>query len=188
MHDIDLSRIAVVGPSGSGKTTVGRTLAELLGHPFVELDAIHWQPDWQALDARTMRAQVGRHVCGDHWIVDGGYTSKLNNLVLERATVVIWLDLPARIVFPRLVARTLRRILRREVLFNGNRETFRLAFLDADGLLNTFATHPVRRARNERRFAGDGSYSAKTLRLRRPRDIRRFLAGCEDQPGAFTPG
>ncbi len=106
VHDIDLSRVAVVGPSGSGKTTLARALAELLGQPFVELDAIHWQPDWQPLDAKAMRLQVQPHVSGDRWVVDGNYNTKLADLVLGRATTVIWLDLPMWIFFPRLLKRT----------------------------------------------------------------------------------
>jgi len=36
-----MQRISVVGTSGSGKTTVARRIAEALGFPHVELDALH---------------------------------------------------------------------------------------------------------------------------------------------------
>ena len=39
-------RTSVVGSSGSGKSTVARRLADILGVPYVELDAIHWRPGW----------------------------------------------------------------------------------------------------------------------------------------------
>ena len=42
-------RIAVIGNTGSGKSTLAEQLAELLGVPFVELDAINWQPNWVGL-------------------------------------------------------------------------------------------------------------------------------------------
>lgn len=37
----------------------------------------------------------------------------------------MWLDLPRRIVMRQVVGRTLRRIVRRELLWNGNRELLR---------------------------------------------------------------
>jgi adenylate kinase family enzyme len=40
------SRIVVKGASGSGKTQVAARLAVDLGVPHVELDALHWGPNW----------------------------------------------------------------------------------------------------------------------------------------------
>src|SRR5438093_8405952 len=37
-----MRRVSVVGGSGSGKTTTGRAIADRLGVPFVETDALHW--------------------------------------------------------------------------------------------------------------------------------------------------
>ncbi len=42
-----MQRISVIGTSGSGKTTVARRIAESLGFPHVELDALHWEPGWK---------------------------------------------------------------------------------------------------------------------------------------------
>jgi adenylate kinase family enzyme len=36
----------VVGSTGSGKTTFARALAEKLGVPHVEIDALFWQRGW----------------------------------------------------------------------------------------------------------------------------------------------
>ena len=43
-------RIAVIGVTGSGKTTLAQNLAELLGLVHIELDAIHWGPNWDAVN------------------------------------------------------------------------------------------------------------------------------------------
>ena len=54
-----MQRVAIVATaSGCGKTTVGRSLAAILGAPFVELDAIHWQAGWRELDADDLRRRV----------------------------------------------------------------------------------------------------------------------------------
>jgi shikimate kinase len=54
-----MQRVSVVGSSGAGKTTVGRALAEILGVPFTELDAVRHRPDWATIepDEFTRRAE-----------------------------------------------------------------------------------------------------------------------------------
>ena len=57
----------VASASGSGKTTVGKQLAERLGVPFVELDALVHGPNWTEISdeglrgcsSRSSRATVG---------------------------------------------------------------------------------------------------------------------------------
>ena len=49
-----MKRISVVGSSGSGKTTVARRIAEALDAPHVELDELHWGPDWAAASAAEL--------------------------------------------------------------------------------------------------------------------------------------
>ncbi len=51
-------KIAVVGTSGSGKTTVARALAEHHGVPHVELDALHWGPNWAPCPTEEFRVRV----------------------------------------------------------------------------------------------------------------------------------
>ena len=90
--------------SSCGKTTLGRELARRLDVPFVELDALHHGPNWTEASAEELRAQVEPIVAGDGWVIDGGYWAKLGDLVLRNADVVVWLDLPVRVWFPRLSA------------------------------------------------------------------------------------
>ena len=65
-----MQRVAIVATaSGCGKTTVGRALAAILGVPFVELDAIHWQAGWRELDAAELRRpRSSRSWRGDAWV------------------------------------------------------------------------------------------------------------------------
>lgn len=44
-------RIHVIGNSCAGKSTLGQRLARALDVPFVELDALNWQPGWVGLNA-----------------------------------------------------------------------------------------------------------------------------------------
>ncbi|NER84298.1 MAG: AAA family ATPase [Leptolyngbya sp. SIO1D8] len=43
-------RILIIGNSCSGKSTLGAHLAASLNVPFVELDALNWEPNWVGLN------------------------------------------------------------------------------------------------------------------------------------------
>jgi adenylate kinase family enzyme len=119
-----MQRAAVIGASGAGKTTFARALAARMGVAHVELDALHWEPGWQAADLPTFRARVDAATTGDAWVVDGSYT-KVRDLVWARADTVVWLDYTLAVKLTRLVLRTARRLITGEELWNGNRERLR---------------------------------------------------------------
>jgi adenylate kinase family enzyme len=120
-------RISVVGNSGSGKTTLAAAVASAMGVPYLELDSVFHQPGWQPLETVLFRASVAEFVAGDSWVVDGNY-SKVADLIWQRADTVLWLDLPRRRVMSQLAGRTLRRMVTRTELWNGNTESFRNLF------------------------------------------------------------
>jgi adenylate kinase family enzyme len=93
VSEVGVRRVSVVGNSGSGKTRLGRMLAERLGVPFVELDAIFHQAGWQPLPPEEFRARVEAAAAGDGWVIDGNY-STVRDLVWARADTVVWFDLP----------------------------------------------------------------------------------------------
>jgi GNAT superfamily N-acetyltransferase len=128
-------RIVVKGGSGAGKSTMGLALSRHLGVPYVELDALHHGPSWTAASASELQASVLNALDDDSgWVVDGNYESKLGTLVLDRAELIVWLDLPLRTKLQRLVRRTAGRWLSKQELWNGNRETFKDAFWGPEAL------------------------------------------------------
>jgi len=114
-------RIHVVGLPGSGKTTLARRLAEHLHLEHIELDALMHLPGWTPRPDEDFRRVVGERLEAGRWVVDGNY-GLVRPLVWAKVDVVIWLDLPRRVVFPALVARSFRRVWTREELWNGNQE------------------------------------------------------------------
>jgi adenylate kinase family enzyme len=161
----------VIGSTGSGKTTFARALAQKLGVPHVEIDALFWQPGWVMTSAEELRAKVETALGDGGWVVDGNYTSRLGTYVLDQADEVVWLDLPLRTTLWRLLRRTARRLRTREAMWGTNRETFRNAFLSRNSLLlYAVRTHGTNQQRRAELVSG---YPA--VRLRSGREVARYL-------------
>jgi adenylate kinase family enzyme len=139
-----MQRINVVGTSGSGKTTVARRTAEALGFPHVELDELHWGPNWEEPPVDVFREHVSEATRENLWVVDGNY-SKVRDIVWGRADTVVWLDYSFTRVFLRLLWRTLRRLVLRERLWNDNRESLTMALSKDSILLWAINSYPRRK-------------------------------------------
>lgn len=140
-------RVAILGTSGSGKTTLARMVAERLDCRHIELDAIYHQAEWTPIDADEMRRIVADHIAADRWVVDGSYRRIVGDIVMANADTVVWLDLPRRVVMPRVIWRSIRRVIGREEIWNGNRERLRNLFSrrpEDNIILWTWSTHRLR--------------------------------------------
>ncbi len=115
-------RITIIGPSGSGKTRLAAELARTAGLRHVELDALYHGPSWEPCSLDVLRERVLAATDGDAWVTDSTYHTLLGDLIVERADVLVWLDLPVRLVLWRLLRRTHVRNRDKVELWNGNVE------------------------------------------------------------------
>ncbi len=179
-------RIVIVGTSGSGKTTLARQVAARLQIPHVELDALHWEPNWTPADLDVFRQRIVTHLGGDRWVVDGNY-SKVRALVWQRATTVVWLDFPFGVVLGRIVWRTLWRGITRQTLWNGNRETLRQSLFSRDSMiLWMLHTYHKRRQSYPLLFQQPDCAHLTVVRLRSPHEAAQWLAQMVPAGGAET--
>jgi len=168
--------VSIQGISGSGKTTLGAALAARLGVPHLETDALVHGPGWTETPDAELRAAVEEFMRSDGWVIDSDYRRKLGTLVLERADTVVWLDLPLHVCLRRLWGRTIPRIRNQEPLWNGNRESWRDAFLGWDSLfVYAIRRHVGRRRRFTKLLARPELAHLDVVRLRSPAEVRRWL-------------
>lgn len=119
-----VQRVSVVGNSGSGKSTLAARIAARLGAEYVEIDALHHLPGWVERDPVELRADVEQVTATGRWVIDGNYRRVVvEGPVWERADTVVWLALRRSVVMRQLVRRTVRRVVTRQELWNGNRES-----------------------------------------------------------------
>ncbi|MGE8360667.1 AAA family ATPase [Pseudomonas sp.] len=176
-------RISVVGCSGAGKTTLSRQLARRLGCRHVELDALYHQPDWQPLSTTPFKAAVADALQGDSWVVEGNY-SAVRPQILAQADTVIWLDLPRVTVMHQLLRRTLKRLVTRQVLWNGNRERWYNLFSarpERSILLWAWTRHALYRQRYAEEMR-NAPAERRYVRLDSRQAIEAFLASLPDAP------
>ena len=171
-----MRRVVVFGTSGSGKTTLARELARRMRAPHVELDALYWGPKWTPAEKPLFRERVGRAVARDAWARCGNYAS-VRDLTLARADTAVWLDYPMRVVFNRVLRRTLRRSFSREALWSGNRESLRIALCSRESLLLwVINTWRIRRRDYPKLLRGDTCRHLRVLRFRSPAETEAWLA------------
>ena len=175
-----MTRIAITGPSGSGKTMLAAELARALRIRHVEIDALHHGPNWESCGAEVLRERVTAATDGDDWVTDSTYHSMLGELVVRRADVLVWLDLPIPLVMWRLLRRTHVRNRDQIELWNGNVEPGwrkSLGYLIWPALKSSFT--------NRRAFPSRYA-DVRMHRLRSDRDVRAFTQSI--QATASTSG
>ncbi len=175
-------RVVVFGQSGSGKTTVARAIAGALGVPHIELDALYHQPNWEPTPDDEFRAKVSAALDAhpEGWVVEGNYRI-IREITLPRVDTIVRLRLPFRVVYTRLVKRTLRRMWTREELWNTNRESFRLSFMSRDSILLWGISHWRAHTRSLDAALREIPHTAPVIELRSSREVDDFVGGLAAQ-------
>lgn len=168
-------RFLVIGTSGAGKSTFAEALGKAAHCPHVELDRFYWGPGWEAVPHEQFERAALRATTGDRWVADGNY-SAVRDVLWPRATHVVWLNHSRWTVFSRLLWRTVSRVLSREKLSHGNRESLRMSFFSRDSiLLWSYATFET----NRRKYSAlreDARYAhLQWTEITRPSQARAFI-------------
>lgn len=91
----DIRRVLIIGNGGSGKTWLASKIGLRPRASIIHLDDVRWQSGQYGIrrdDELVLRDVVAAGAV-DSWIIEGVY-GWLAKSVLDRATTLIWLDLP----------------------------------------------------------------------------------------------
>ena len=167
------SRVLFYGVTGSGKSSAARAYAARTGLPeYSADDDIGWLPGWRQPSTEEQRELAARIAGQDQWVLDSAY-GVWRDLVVPRAELIVGLDYPRWLSLLRLVRRSVRRVVAREEVCNGNRETF--GRLIAPDSIIGWHFRSFSRKRRVMRELRSAPGTAEVLIFRRPRELEAWL-------------
>jgi adenylate kinase family enzyme len=172
-------RICVIGNAGTGKSRVAQSLADRLGLRYIDRDRMVWGPGWTMLLREERVAVFEKHTRASGWTYDGHLRASRpeERLVLERCDTIIWLDLSRWQVMRSITWRTLRRVVTRQRLWNGNIETWRMFFSREFSIGWAWRMHSRLGREYDALFADPRHRSRRLIRLHSRAEVDQWLAG-----------
>lgn len=183
MNPFPYKRMVVVGTTSSGKSTLAKRLSEKLSLDFVELDALHWEPNWVEAPNEVFRARVDSATHAKCWVVAGNY-HVVRDLIWPRAEAIIWLDYPFWTIFWQMTRRTFTRWWKHELLWGTNYENLWTHFkLWSDDSLYRwlFKTYWRRKREYPLEFALPQYSHLKIIHLTSPREADEWLCSLKQE-------
>jgi adenylate kinase family enzyme len=171
-------KINVIGTSGSGKSTLARSIARKLEIPYIELDALFWQPDWQGTPDDVFFARIEATLAdNESWVIDGNY-NRTRSLKWRNVDMIVWVDYS----FPRTLYQAIKRAATRAWVQQelwpgtGNRESFQRSFFSRKSIiLWTLQNYSNNRRQYTALFADPNWQHIRFVRLRSPLQMQAFL-------------
>lgn len=167
-------RVLVAGTSGAGKTTLAARLGQVLEVPHVEIDALFHGPGWTP--RQSFAAEVEAFSAQPRWVTEWQYGA-VRALLAERADLLVWLDLSRARVVRQVLARTVRRRVRRQVLWNGNVEPPLWTALTDDEHILRWAWRTHRLTGGRVADAHQQRPELPVVRLRHRREVQQWVDG-----------
>ncbi len=177
MDTFPYQRMVVVGVTSSGKSTLAKKLAKRFDLDYIELDALNWEPNWQAAPAEVFRVRVQEALQAERWIAAGNYHI-VRDLLWPKAEAIIWLDYSLGRVLWQLTRRNLSRWWTQELLWGTNREPLwnHFKLWSKESLYNwLFRSYWRHRREYPLLFAQPQHQHLKVVRFKNPKETQAWL-------------
>lgn len=167
------ARVLFYGVTGSGKSSAAHAYAAASGLPEVSADDdIGWLPGWQQRSVEQQREIATDVAARDSWVLDSAY-GVWRDIVVPRAELVVALDYPRWLSLGRLIRRSVRRVVTRQPVCNGNVETLARLFAK-DSIFYWHFNSFARKKRVFRAWQADPDMPP-VLVFRKPRELDNWL-------------
>lgn len=168
-------KIIVTGTSCTGKTTLGEKLSKKLSITQIDLDDIHFLPNWIEKENEQFIKEVNDTVDGlDNWIVSGSYQTILKDTLWKKASVIVWLDYPLNLILRRCLIRTFRRVVFKEKCCGDNYETLYHVLFKENMFVWIFKTY-WKRKRRLKSWSSDLFSHKDWIVLTKPKEESKLL-------------
>ncbi len=166
-------RVSVVG--GGGKSTLAKAISAKTGLSYIELDALFWLPNWGESSTEELKSKVTAAIdaAPDGWVADGHYWSKMGDHLIRHTDMVIWIDLPWRIGFWRVLKRSIQRAHDKRKICGDNTESWRKLF-SKDALWLYWIVQRKAIIARDRRLAIYLPAGIPVIHLESARELNRF--------------
>jgi adenylate kinase family enzyme len=181
MSPFPYKRLVVIGTTSAGKTTLAERIATRFNLKFIELDALHWEPNWVEAPDDVFRVRVSAATQAPAWIVAGNY-HVVRDLVWPNAEAVIWLDYPFFVILRQMVRRTFLRWWNQDLLWGTNRERLWVHFKlwSKESLIHwLFITYWRRKRETPILLSMPEHGHLKLIHFGNPREAEEWLAGIQ---------
>lgn len=171
-------RVVFFGVTGSGKSTAAQRYAAATNLPLVSVDSdIGWLPGWVERDHAEQNRMVQDIATRNSWVLDSFYGRWAEHLI-PRAEAIVALDYPRWLSLSRLVRRTVRRVVLRQQVCNGNTESFGRV-IARDSIIRWHFTSFASKRERIRAYQEAG---LPVLHFTRPRHLEQWLQYHEHRP------
>ncbi len=164
-------RVNVIGTSGRGKSSFAKLLAGALRIPYLEMDRLYWQPNWQEPSDEAFLPILEHALSSDAWVLDGNYT-RTTHIKWQRADLVIWIDYSLLLTVYRVIKRSILRAWTKQELWpgTGNCESFARLFSKDSMVLWTLSRYASNRDTFAKAMANEHYAHIEFVRLRSPKE------------------
>ena len=99
MPTFPYKRIVIIGSTSSGNSTLAEQIAKRFNPSYIDLDALHWEPNWTEAPLEVFRERVRTATQTQAWTVAGNY-HVVRDLIWPQAEAIIWLDYSSIAYYP----------------------------------------------------------------------------------------